>query len=257
VSWGQLHAREVLLFAETVSIWILAQYVWPDAARSRPARVGYGRAAWVRGGLGSAIAGAATFWVTGGSFALACMVVAGCAVLPWLRTKISNGFAAEFELIATVIILAAIEVAVRASARNPHSFGSVPDTRTAAVLIVAAVLLFSLRNGTYIVRGILDKVGTLPPLDPQSLPRDQFEIDVKEYNRGRLIGNIERLLLVTMVAMHSYEALGFLIAAKGLIRSRELENRSWAEYFLVGTLASTLVALFLGLAIHAAVKLLW
>ena len=37
--------------------------------------------------------------------------------------------------------------------------------------------------------------------------------------------------------------MGFIIAAKGPIRSKDLESRDFAEYFLVGTLASTAVAL--------------
>jgi len=38
-------------------------------------------------------------------------------------------------------------------------------------------------------------------------------------NRGRLIGNLERLVLTLVVVAGSYAALGFLVAAKGLIRS--------------------------------------
>jgi len=71
-----------------------------------------------------------------------------------------------------------------------------------------------------------------------------------EINRGRLIGNLERLLLTLVVAGGSYAALGFLVAAKGLIRSEELQERNFAEYFLVGTLCSVLVALCAGLVIR-------
>ena len=82
-------------------------------------------------------------------------------------------------------------------------------------------------------------------------------VDSSEINRGRLIGNLERILLTIMVAGGSYAALAFLVAAKGLIRSKDLEERDWAEYFLVGTLASVLVAFGAGLCIRLVVNVLW
>jgi hypothetical protein len=63
-------------------------------------------------------------------------------------------------------------------------------------------------------------------------------LDLAELNRGRLIGNLERILLTIVVAAGSYAALGFLVAAKGLIRSEEFEKRDFTEYFLIGSLTS-------------------
>jgi hypothetical protein len=80
-------------------------------------------------------------------------------------------------------------------------------------------------------------------------------VDLGEYSRGRLIGNLERILLVVVVAAGSYESLAFLAAAKGLIRSKELENRDWAEYFLVGSLASVLVSVAVGLLVRQLMKM--
>lgn len=55
----------------------------------------------------------------------------------------------------------------------------------------------------------------------------------------------------------SYEALGLIIAAKGLIRAKEFADRDFAEYFIMGSLASTAVALAVGVALRAAVGHLW
>jgi hypothetical protein len=83
-------------------------------------------------------------------------------------------------------------------------------------------------------------------------------IDVKEYNRGRLIGDLERIVLTIVVAGGSYAALAFLVAAKGVVRSDEFENnRDFAEYFLIGSLSSVLVALCAGLALRFALLQLW
>src|SRR5207244_4062210 len=121
-------------------------------------------------------------------------------------------------------------------------------------VIVSAVLLFVIRGGTYIVRGCLRKTETLPQLILRGTEADcdtgTKRLDIVEMNRGRLIGNLERLVLTVVVVAGSYAALGFLVAAKGLIRSEELQEREFAEYFLVGSLCSVLVALCAGLVIR-------
>jgi hypothetical protein len=83
-------------------------------------------------------------------------------------------------------------------------------------------------------------------------------VDVEEYNRGRLIGNLERIVLTIVVAAGSYAALAFLVAAKGVVRSDEFEkSRDFTEYFLIGSLSSVLVALCAGMALRFALIRLW
>jgi hypothetical protein len=48
--------------------------------------------------------------------------------------------------------------------------------------------------------------------------------------------------------------VGWIIAAKSLARFKQLEDREFAEYFLVGTLASFLLALLVGLGIRILLK---
>lgn len=261
-TWASTHAGAILLNAQIAFVWTAVNYAMPELLNLRRGSAQNGipvnRAVWVRLIVSSAFAAGVSFWLARHNVAVAAIVLVGCMMLPLLRAKVSAGYAAEFEFVANAVFFAVIALAIRRNELSGHRLGDFPDHRSAAVFLIAAMILFSGRGGTYIVRGILDKVGTLPPLDGSTGRRDaEFQIDVKEYNRGRLIGNIERVLLVVMTAVHSYEALGFLIAAKGLIRSRELENRSWAEYFLVGTLASTLVALVVGLTMQLVLKCLW
>lgn len=126
------------------------------------------------------------------------------------------------------------------------------ESRIAALCFSAAIMLFLIRGGTQVVRAILNKAGSLPTVQPQS-----DKIDEVEYNRGRLIGSIERLLLAGMVAAGSYAGLGFLIAAKGLVRSKDLEKHDFAEYFLIGTLTSTALAMIAGGLLRLIFLSLW
>jgi hypothetical protein len=66
---------------------------------------------------------------------------------------------------------------------------------------------------------------------------------------GRRIGVLERLILVAMVALGQWGAIGFILTAKSIARFRELEDRRFAETYLVGTLTSFLVAAVLGGAV--------
>ncbi|HVA85909.1 MAG TPA: DUF3307 domain-containing protein [Candidatus Saccharimonadales bacterium] len=64
---------------------------------------------------------------------------------------------------------------------------------------------------------------------------------------GATIGVLERLLVVTLVLTGAETAIGLVIAAKTLARFRQLDDRHFAEYYLLGTMASVSVALASGL----------
>ncbi len=59
---------------------------------------------------------------------------------------------------------------------------------------------------------------------------------------GEAVGIIERLLVVTFVLSHAEAAIGLVIAAKTLARFKQLDDRDFAEYYLLGTLGSVAVA---------------
>jgi len=60
---------------------------------------------------------------------------------------------------------------------------------------------------------------------------------------GEAIGVLERLLIVTFVLSGVEAAIGFVIAVKTLARFKQLDDRGFAEYYLLGTLASVSVAI--------------
>jgi hypothetical protein len=69
---------------------------------------------------------------------------------------------------------------------------------------------------------------------------------------GATIGVLERILIVVFVLTGSEAAVGFVVAAKTLARFRLLDDRDFAEYYLLGTLASVAVAIVSGLIARAA-----
>jgi hypothetical protein len=76
-------------------------------------------------------------------------------------------------------------------------------------------------------------------------------VDSKEYNAGRFIGILERILIFFFVLVDQYTAIAFIIAAKGFTRFKELDEREFAEYVLIGTLLSTASAVLAALLVKA------
>ena len=61
-------------------------------------------------------------------------------------------------------------------------------------------------------------------------------------NVGAVVGILERLLVVILVFDHAELAIGLVVAAKTLARFKQLDERPFAEKYLVGTLASVTIA---------------
>jgi Protein of unknown function (DUF3307) len=90
--------------------------------------------------------------------------------------------------------------------------------------------------------------------DPQATVGPQDESGLPAPRVGATIGVIERLLIVVLVLTGAEAAIGLVVAAKTLARFRQLDDRAFAEYYLLGTLASVSVAVISGLVALAALN---
>lgn len=62
-----------------------------------------------------------------------------------------------------------------------------------------------------------------------------------DYKAGRKIGTIERLIMLIFLSMNQYTAIGFVLTAKSIARyDKVTKDERFAEYYLLGTLLSTL-----------------
>jgi len=82
----------------------------------------------------------------------------------------------------------------------------------------------------------------------------QLESKTKENGlaqAGIWIGLLERFLIFTFILMEQYTAIGFLIAAKSILRynDKDFNTQKQTEYVLIGTLMSFASAIILGLII--------
>lgn len=116
----------------------------------------------------------------------------------------------------------------------------IPDLNITTVQLMLFGFLLVINETNLLLRYLLN-VFRLKPLSEKGT-----ETDEKEYNTGRLIGILERIFVFIFVLLGQFTAIGFILAAKGVARFQDFKSRTFAEYVLIGTLLSTLLAMAVG-----------
>ncbi len=244
-------AAALLYWAEAVCLWNVAGYVYPGSGAEMPPGISK-RVVVIRrvfqaaplmpllllaaspgAGKQARLLFAAASWLLAGTFwagrDLLKAAVRAKLRLYWVITFPSGYVALSALWIGTAGVSARVTPLVRAG-------------QGAVLLFFFAGLPLLLRGGSEIVRAVLAWAG----LDLRA-----------EDGRGHVIGCLERLVFASTIIGGQYAALGFLIAAKGLVRSKDLEDHRFAEYFLIGTLTSIVIAGIVGLALQRAAFAYW
>jgi len=124
------------------------------------------------------------------------------------------------------------------------------------LLIISTGAFFVATEANYIIKYILNNNMTVYQnnVPKEVVPGESStETDAKgkeievELRRGKIIGAIERMMIFFFVIVGEYSAIAFIIAAKSIARFKELDDKEFAEYFLIGTLLSTAVATLTGI----------
>jgi len=75
-------------------------------------------------------------------------------------------------------------------------------------------------------------------------PENKEDETKKDNNAGRFIGTIERILILIFISIGQYAAIGLVLTAKSIARYDKIsKEKDFAEYYLIGTLVSTLVVI--------------
>ena len=148
----------------------------------------------------------------------------GLTLTPWHRPNYprpSRGLLLEAVLLVVALVLACL--AMRLGRMGDY------DWTVSRWVVSAAAYWYAVVGGIGVVRLVLAQV----PVREQQESAGGIEVPQGELARGRLIG-----------------ILGFVVAAKALARFRGLDDRDFAEYFLIGTLASLLHAVVVGVGLQ-------
>lgn len=103
----------------------------------------------------------------------------------------------------------------------------------ARLAVVVGIYAFNVNGGSAIVVAVLAGLRHAAREGPA---------EAGDLGAGRLIGVLERMVMLTLVWLGQWSAIGFVLTAKSIARFKELEDRAFAEAYLVGTLTSFLVA---------------
>jgi len=85
------------------------------------------------------------------------------------------------------------------------------------------------------------------------ISQNKLEVDGLK-GGGKLIGQLERALIFLLVLIGQPAGIGFLVAAKSILRFKESEEQKLAEYVLIGTLLSFGLAIALSVLTMKAIS---
>ena len=72
-------------------------------------------------------------------------------------------------------------------------------------------------------------------------PKEEETLAKTDNKAGRRIGTVERLIMLIFLSVNQYTAIGFVLTAKSIARYDKIsKDEKFAEYYLLGTLVSTL-----------------
>jgi hypothetical protein len=163
------------------------------------------------------------------------------AVNPWFTEQVARATA---EVAAPDVGRAALAAAVVWSLL-------VVNTRAARCLV--ALILPPDGAGAELGAAAGAKGGYTVKLGPLSgrIEQDRPTISPEPDKVGAAVGVLERLLVVALILGRADAGIGLVVAAKTLARFKQLEERRFAEKYLVGTLASIGIAVATSLLARA------
>ncbi len=132
-----------------------------------------------------------------------------------------------------LLILAAVWIVA------PESMWNIGETEK--IFCTLTIILIQGKPANILIKKILASYNVVPQRNSNA--------DKDLQRAGALIGTLERILTMVFVMLSHYEAVGFIIAAKSLLRFRDADTAK-TEYVLAGTLLSFGFALFAGLALR-------
>lgn len=116
----------------------------------------------------------------------------------------------------------------------------ITDIRNCGVLL--AYMICTLPLG-YLIGIVLDKANLHHIANTSTVVNQNPSIQQTSDSNGMLIGIFERIIILTFVLLGQYEAIGFLITGKSILRFQRDEV---SEYIVMGTMLSYALAIIIG-----------
>lgn len=160
-----------------------------------------------------------------------------------MKKKINNNYKtfvfAQFAHIISILILAYIMMEWNFQCLELNIIKNISDMFNFDMMYITKwilkILLIHSPANIFIQKILVD-------YRPQS--QNEENIITTDKKAGRMIGTIERLIMLILLDVNQYGALGLVLTAKSIARYEKItKDEMFAEYYLLGTLISTLYVL--------------
>ena len=74
-------------------------------------------------------------------------------------------------------------------------------------------------------------------------PKIYSKANLEELKAGNIIGKLERIIIAILLLNNQFGVIGFVLTAKSIARFKQMEDKNFAEKYLIGTLTSFLIVL--------------
>lgn len=190
------------------------------------------------------LCGAWAFWI------LPLAIFIGHGFLDFIKTRLKSSSLAVFVIdqFAHIVFLVALSVwTMRRLSPAFYWVGLIGSTWTRLLIIIAGAVA-AIQAGSILIGTAVDPL--LKEIAQNAGPPDSksFQAARGLTRGGKLIGQLERAIIFLLVLASHPEGVGFLIAAKSILRFgeiREIQQRQEAEYIIIGTFMSFGYGLFI------------
>ncbi|GET29057.1 DUF3307 domain-containing protein [Prolixibacter sp. SD074] len=172
------------------------------------------------------------FWSA--AFAIAILHFLTDMAKSFIRVKWNKDWFFIDQFIHVVIIIAIVWLYAQSGVNQIPAF---INTQTAAIIFAYTLCV---KPSNIIIRYIFRYFSIPAPVETNNENGGGLP------NAGKLIGITERLLVLTLVLLQQYSVVGFIIAAKSILRFSDAQK---TEYVLVGTLLSFGIAILMGVIV--------
>ncbi|HDZ55211.1 MAG TPA: hypothetical protein ENI17_11735 [Pseudomonas xinjiangensis] len=230
----------LLLLIHTLATLLIYMFPFPADAAQRQ------RYSWLTAKAlpyGMAVGGVmlATATGVGWSLVVAILVITSQLTLETLKQSKARNFAVD--LMLTHLLPLALLLAIWCSStHNWQGLGELLSTLFEPEMLILLIAYMFMSHPTSALIAQLLR----PWLNNNDL-RDEASLK----NAGKLIGFLERFLILTFVLLGQWSAIGFLLAAKSIMRFNDTRTaqRPVSEYVLLGTLLSFTFSLMMGITV--------
>jgi hypothetical protein len=205
----------------------------------------------------------------------------------WLEQKSENVFFSAFlflldqaiHVLSIIVILQGLGLLTYSSEAWMQDilallFGGLTLSQSDQLLLLLILLILVTQGAGYFLGILLRDLGPTPTLDKgtYSITDEKTEIRSRHGEQGeeskeivtvrtervyrdsrkqvgRYIGMMERILIIIFLVQGTPQGMMFLIAVKSLARFKQFESKEFAEYYLIGSLASALIAFGFGFVV--------